>query len=323
MIKVSKVNFPTLIEVQEAAIRIKPYAHRTPVLTCSSLDQMVKARLFFKCENFQKVGAFKFRGACNTVLSLSEREAIRGVATHSSGNHAAALALAAQKRGIPAFIVMPNNAPNVKKAAVAGYGGKIIFCEPTLAAREAMLAKVVEQTGATFVHPYNDPRVIAGQGTAALELLENIPDLDVVIVPVGGGGLLSGTAIVVATCSPKTHILGAEPEGADDAYKSLREGKIIPSLQPRTIADGLLTSLGDLTFAIIQKHVHDIVTVSEEAIITAMRHIWERMKIIIEPSAAVTFGMLLQKKIDLTGKRIGLILSGGNVDLDKLPWICP
>jgi threonine dehydratase len=315
------MTHPTLIEIQQAAERIKPYIHRTPVFTSSSLNHMVHTDLFFKCENFQKVGAFKFRGACNAVLSLSESEARRGVATHSSGNHAAALALAAQRRGIPAFIVMPKTAPEVKKAAVAGYGGKIVFCEPTLAAREATLAKIIEETGATFIHPYNDPRVIAGQGTAALELLAEVPELDVIMTPVGGGGLLSGTAIVTSELSPTTQIIGAEPEGADDAYRSLQEGRIVPSIQPRTIADGLLTSLGDLTFSILQKHVQKIVTVSEKAIITGMRHVWERMKIIIEPSAAVPVGALFERKIDLSGKRIGIILSGGNVDLDRLPWM--
>jgi threonine dehydratase len=304
----------------EAARRIQPYANHTPVLTCASLNRMVDAELYFKCENFQKAGAFKFRGACNAVFSLSSDDVSRGVATHSSGNHAAALALAAQKRGIPAFIVMPDNAPEVKKAAVAGYGGKIVFCEPTLEARETTLAEVIEETGATFVHPYDDNRVIAGQGTAALELLDEVPDLDVVIAPVGGGGLLSGTALAVSELSPATQVIAAEPEGADDAYRSFREGRIIPSVEPETIADGLLTSLGDITFPIIKTHVHQIVTVSEKAIIVAMRHVWERMKIIIEPSAAVTLGILFEKKIDLTGKRIGLILSGGNVDLDKLPF---
>ncbi len=314
------MTHPTLIEIQQAAERIKPYIHRTPVFTSSSLNHMVQADLFFKCENFQKVGAFKFRGACNAVFSLSESEARRGVATHSSGNHAAALALAAQRRGIPAFIVMPKTAPEVKKAAVAGYGGKIVFCEPTLAAREATLAKIVEETGATFIHPYNDPRVIAGQGTATLELLAEVPELDIIMTPVGGGGLLSGTAIVASELSPTTQVIGTEPEGADDAYRSLQEGRIVPSIQPHTIADGLLTSLGDLTFAILQKYVQKIVTVSEKAIITGMRHVWERMKIIIEPSAAVPVGALFERKIDFTGKRIGIILSGGNVDLDRLPW---
>jgi len=312
---------PTFDAIREAAARIRPYAHRTLILTSSSLNHMVNAQLFFKCENFQKVGAFKFRGACNAVFSLSEDDASLGVATHSSGNHAAALALAAQVRGIEAFIVMPKNAPRVKKAAVAGYGGKIIFCEPTLEARETTLAKVIEETGATFVHPYNDRRVIAGQGTAALELLEEVPTLDVIMAPVGGGGLLSGTALTVSELSPATRVIGAEPEGADDAYRSLQEGRIVASVDPKTVADGLLTSLGDLTFPIIKTHVHQIVTVSEEAIISGMRHVWERMKIVIEPSAAVPVGALVEKKIDLDGQRIGVILSGGNVDLDKLPWL--
>lgn len=307
--------------IREAAGRIRPYAHRTPVLTCAGLNHMVNAELFFKCENLQKAGAFKFRGACNAVFSLSDDEASRGVATHSSGNHAAALALAAQMRGVEALIVMPRNAPRVKRAAVAGYGGNIVYCEPTLKAREETLAEVVQETGATFVHPYNDHRVIAGQGTAALELLEEIPGLDVLMAPVGGGGLLSGTALSVSDLSPETRIIGAEPEGADDAYRSLQEGRIVPSVNPKTVADGLLTSLGDLTFPIIKAHVEQIVTVSEEEIIAGMRHVWERMKMIIEPSAAVPVGALLERKIDLSGLRVGVILSGGNVDLERLPWM--
>ena len=313
--------YPTLADIQAAAARIKPYAHRTPVLTCTSLNRLVGAELFCKCENFQKVGAFKFRGACNAVFSLSEPEAQHGVATHSSGNHAAAVALAAQLRGIKAHIVMPDNAPAVKKAAVAGYGGTIVYCAPTLAAREATLERVVHETGATFIHPYNDARVIAGQGTAALEILTDVPDLDVLMAPVGGGGLLSGTALATTALAPATQVIAAEPEAADDAYRSLHEGRIIPALDPRAIADGLRTSLGELTFAIIQRHVHQIVTVSEAAISSAMRHVWERMKIVIEPSAAVPIGALLERKSDLTGKRIGVILSGGNVDLDRLPWL--
>jgi len=307
--------------VQAAAARIKPYVHRTPVLTCTSLNDLVGAALFCKCENFQKVGAFKFRGASNAVFALSDQEARHGVATHSSGNHAAAVALAARLRGVPAHIVMPDNAPVVKKAAVAGYGGSIVYCAPTLAAREATLKRVVHETGATFIHPYNDARVIAGQGTAALELLADVADLDVIMAPVGGGGLLSGTAIVTVALSPSTQVIAAEPEAADDAYRSLQVGKILPANDPRTIADGLRTSLGELTFAVIQQHVQQIVTVSEEAIVSAMRYVWERMKIVIEPSAAVPIGALLEKKIDLTGKRIGVILSGGNVSLDQLPWI--
>jgi threonine dehydratase len=314
-------HYPTLADVQAAAARIKPYVHRTPVLTCTSLNDLVGAALFCKCENFQKVGAFKFRGACNAVFVLSNQEARHGVATHSSGNHAAAVALAARLRGVPAHIVMPDNAPTVKKAAVAGYGGSIVYCAPTLAAREATLTRVVHETGATFIHPYNDAQVIAGQGTAALELLTDVVDLDVIMAPVGGGGLLSGTAIVTAALSPFTQVIAAEPEAADDAYRSLQAGKILPANDPRTIADGLRTSLGELTFVVIQQHVQQIVTVSEEAIVSAMRYVWERMKIVIEPSAAVPIGALLEKKIDLTGKRIGVILSGGNVSLDQLPWL--
>jgi threonine dehydratase len=313
--------YPTLADVQAAATRIKPYIHCTPVLTCTSLNDLVGAALFCKCENFQKVGAFKFRGACNAVFSLSAQDARHGVATHSSGNHAAAVALAARLRGVPAHIVMPDNAPTVKKVAVAGYGGSIVYCAPTLAAREATLTRVVHETGATFIHPYNDARVIAGQGTAALELLSDVADLDAIMAPVGGGGLLSGTALVTVALAPSTQVIAAEPEAADDAYRSLQAGTILPVNDPRTIADGLRTSLGDLTFAIMQQHVQQIVTVSEAAIVRAMRYVWERMKIVIEPSAAVPIGALLEKKIDLTGKRIGIILSGGNVSLDHLPWI--
>jgi threonine dehydratase len=314
-------HYPTLADVQAAAARIKPYVHRTPILTCTSLNDLVGAELWCKCENFQKVGAFKFRGACNAVFSLTEQDAQHGVATHSSGNHAAAVALAARLRGVQAHIVMPDNAPAVKKAAVAGYGGTIVYCAPTLAAREATLERVVHETGATFIHPYNDARVIAGQGTAALELLTDVTDLDVIMAPVGGGGLLSGTAIVTAALAPSAQVIAAEPEAADDAYRSLQAGKILPANDPRTIADGLRTSLGPLTFAVIQQHVQQIVTVSEEAIVNAMRYVWERMKIVIEPSAAVPIGVLLEKKVNLTGKRIGIILSGGNVSLDQLPWI--
>ncbi len=314
-------RYPSLTDIYAAAERIKPYIHRTPVFTCESIDQMVHAKLFFKCENFQKAGAFKFRGASNAVFSLSENDAKKGVATHSSGNHAAALALAARKRGIKALIVMPKNAPEVKKAAVTGYGAEITFCEPTLDAREFTLAEIIKKTGATMVHPSNDYQMIAGHGSAALELLQEIPNLDVVMAPVGGGGLLSGIAIATRGVSASTKVIAAEPEGADDAYQSIQSGKIIRHPNPKSIADGLLTALGDITFPAIQAHVHQIVTVSEKAIIDAMRHVWERMKIIVEPSAVVTVGALLEKKIDLSGKRIGIILSGGNVSLDKLPWM--
>jgi threonine dehydratase len=311
---------PTFPDILLAAERIRPYAHRTPVLTSASLNRQTGAEVYLKCENLQKVGAFKFRGACNAVFSLDEQTAARGVTAHSSGNHAQALALAARLRGIPAYIVMPDNAPAVKKAAVAGYDGRITFCEPTLAARESTQAQVIAETGAVEVHPYNNELVIAGQGTAALELLQDAPILDVVLAPVGGGGLLSGTAIAATSLNPRIRVIAAEPENADDAFRSLAEGRIVPSTSPRTIADGLLTSLGDRTFPIIQQRVEQIVTVSEEAIIAAMRFVWERCKIIIEPSAAVPVGLLMEGKIDLSGLRVGIILSGGNVDLDRLPW---
>jgi threonine dehydratase len=311
-------SLPTLADIEAAANRIKPYARRTPVLTCESIDRMVGARLFFKCENFQKTGAFKFRGACNTVFSLSEEEARRGVATHSSGNHGAALARAAGLRGIDAFIVVPKNAPEVKKKAVAGYGGRIAFCEPTLASRETTLEKVVRETGAHVVHPYNDPRVIAGQGTAALELLRDVPDLELVLAPVGGGGLLSGTAIAVTELSRTARVLAAEPQAADDAFRSMQAGRIVPSVDPVTVADALRTSLGELTFAVIRARVQEIVTVSEESILSALRTVWERMKIIIEPSSAVPVAALLDGKVKARGKRVGVILSGGNVDFESL-----
>ena len=281
---------------------------------------MSEAEIFFKCENFQKAGAFKTRGATNAVFSLRGEETLRGVATHSSGNHAAALALAARWRGIKAYVIMPEDAPDVKRNAVADYGAEIILCRPTLRDREEELAKVVNTTGAVFIHPYNDYRVISGQGTAALELCEEVPDLDIVMAPVGGGGLLSGTAIAVSAVSPGTHVIAAEPERADDAYRSFKAGRIIPINNPDTIADGLRTSLGDLTFPIIKRYVKGIITVNEEGIVMAMRHIWERMKIIVEPSAAVPLGALLAKRSEFSGKRIGIILSGGNTDLANLPF---
>ena len=314
-------DFPTIEDIRRAAERIKPHVHRTPVLRCASLDRMTGCRLFFKAENFQKVGAFKFRGATNAVLSLTDEQVRRGVATHSSGNHAAALALAAARRGMQAYIVMPENTPEIKRKAVAGYGGRITFCQPTLHAREEGLEAVVRKTGAVFIHSSNDPRVIAGQGTAALELLEDVPDLDVVIAPVGGGGLMSGTALAVSAVSPQTTLIGAEPKGADDAYRSLKAGHIIPAENPQTIADGLLTSLGSYTFPILRQHLERIVTVSETTIVQAMRHVWERMKIIIEPSAAVALAAILEAEWGQAGKRVGVILSGGNVNLDQLPWM--
>ncbi|MCU0291069.1 MAG: pyridoxal-phosphate dependent enzyme [Thermoanaerobaculaceae bacterium] len=313
-------DLPTHADVLAAAGRITAAVHRTPVITCRALDALTGARLHLKCENLQKVGAFKARGACNAVLSLSDEQARRGVATHSSGNHAAALAYAAGLRGIPVHVVMPRTSRAVKKAAVAGYGARIVECEPTQAAREATLAEVVRSTGATFIHPYNDPRVIAGQGTAALELLADAGPLDALLTPVGGGGLLSGTCLAAAGASPAAAVWGTEPAGADDAFRSLAQGRIVPSVDPRTVADGLLTSLGELTFAIIREHVRGIVTVSEDAIVAAMRLIWERTKLVVEPSSAVPLAALLEGKLDLGGQRVGIILSGGNVDLGELPW---
>ncbi len=318
---IPKIAFPSLSDIEAAAERIAKWAHRTPVMTSSAIDAIAGCRLFFKCENFQKVGAFKFRGASNTVLSFSDEEAAAGVATHSSGNHAQALALAASLRGIPAHIVMPSNAPLIKKTAVAGYGARIVECEPTLEARETTLDAVISETGAEFVHPYNDVRVITGQATAARELIQDIPDLDILMTPVGGGGLLSGSSLSAHYLSPDTQVIAAEPEGADDALRSFRAGYIIPSKDPCTIADGLLTSLGDKTFAIIRQHVQDIVSVPDEATIRAMRLIWERMNIIVEPSAAVPLAAILERRIDSDGKRVGIILSGGNMDLDRLPWM--
>jgi threonine dehydratase len=284
------------------------------------LDQLTGSNLFFKCENFQKVGAFKFRGALNAVLSTPDNLIKHGVATHSSGNHAQALALAARMKGVRAYIVMPENAPVVKKEAVAGYGAEIIECPPTLESRESTLKQVVLKTGAHFVHPYNDYRIIAGQATCALELLEEIEDLDFIVAPIGGGGLLSGTALSASFFSPRTIVYGAEPEGADDACRSLHSGKIIPSEKPCTIADGLLTSLGDKTFPVIREHVKDILTVKDQEIIQAMKWIWERIKIVVEPSAAVPLAMVMKHKDLFEGKRIGIILSGGNVDLKRLPF---
>ncbi len=308
---------PTINNIQQAHLRIRPYIHRTSVLTCNALDEIVEARMFFKCENFQKVGAFKFRGACNAIFSLPSEEASWGVVTHSSGNHAAALALAARKRGISARIVMPSNAPPVKIDAVKNYGGMITFCEPTLASREGTAAQVIEETGATMIHPYNDYRIIAGQGTAALELIEEVNDLDYILAPVGGGGLMSGTAIAAKSLNPGIKVIGCEPKNADDAYRSVQAGRIIPSQNPNTIADGLKTSLGEKTFPIIREFVDEIVLVTEQQIITAMRHIFERMKIIIEPSSAVPFGVLISNKLNVSGKKVGIIISGGNVDFSK------
>lgn len=311
---------PTLARIQQAAERIRPYAHRTPVVTCENLDRKAGARIFLKCENLQKTGSFKFRGACNAVFSLSEQDAARGVVTYSSGNHAQAVALAARLRGIPASIVMHNNAPQVKKAAVEGYGGQVTSCEPNQESRVAVQSEIIARTGSLPIHPYDNELVIAGQATAAFELLQDVPDLDVIMTPVGGGGLLSGTTLAAREHSRPVRVIAAEPEEADDAFRSLAAGTILPSVNPRTIADGLLTSLGQLTFPIIRHGVERIITVSEAEIIEAMHFVWERTKLIIEPSAAVPVAALWNGKADLSGLRIGVILSGGNVDLGRLPW---
>jgi threonine dehydratase len=313
-------RLPAIEDVEKAYETVRKYAHRTPVLASKSVNALLDADLCFKCENFQKVGAFKFRGASNAVFSLTDHEAKKGVTTHSSGNHAAGLALAASMRGIPSYIVMPGNAPAIKKKAVEGYGGKITFCEPTQEGREKALSLVQEQTGAIFIHPYNNFDVICGQGTAALELLDEHPDLEIVIAPVGGGGLLSGTLTYTKGFNPAVKVYGAEPVNADDAFRSLRDKTIHPSVNPNTIADGLRTALCELTYTIISGKCDGILTVTEEGIVKAMRMVWERMKIIIEPSSAVPVAAIMEHPRCFAGKKTGIIVSGGNVDLDNLPF---
>jgi threonine dehydratase len=305
--------------IRAAHERIRPYIHRTPVLTSSRLDEASGASLFFKCENFQKIGAFKARGATNAVFALDDATARRGVATHSSGNHGTALARAAKLRGIPAHIVMPSNSAKVKVRAVESYSARIVFCVPTQEAREAACADVIAKTGAMLIHSFENEDVMAGQGTAAVELLEDI-DVDLVMCPIGGGGLLCGTAVAAKSMRPKIQVTAAEPANADDAEQSFRAGKRIHTEKKFTIADGLRTNVGAPNFPIIQRYVDDIVTVSEEAIVIAMRTIWETMKIVIEPSAAVSYAAIVEHKIDISGRRVGIILTGGNVDLDALPW---
>jgi threonine dehydratase len=314
---------PSIEEIRSAHRRISSLIHRTPVVTCASLDRISGARLFFKCENLQKVGAFKARGASNAVFSLSDEEARRGVATHSSGNHAAALSWAARQRGIAAYVVMPSSAPGVKRRAVEDYGGLVTECEPTSIARETTLEKLIERTGATFIHPYDNPAIIAGQGTAAVELLEEHPRLDVVVPPVGGGGLASGTTLAVRALASDVELIGAEPAQADDAYRSLQENRLLPFDDPTTVADGLRTALSPLTFGILKANGVEILTTSEQTIVGAMRLIWERAKIVVEPSAAVTLAIVLDHPLRFRGRHVGLILSGGNVDLDQLPWLSP
>ncbi len=318
--KTYDMKLPLLTDIQTAHARIKPFIHRTPVMSSKLLNELFGCELFFKCENFQKVGAFKFRGATNAVLMLSEGEKSRGVVTHSSGNHAAALALAARMNGVKANIVMPENAPVVKKNAVKGYGAEITFCKPTLKAREEATRIIMEKSGATLVHPYDNFNVICGQGTATLELLDETDDLEVVIAPVGGGGLLSGTSACVKGRDQKIQVIGAEPLNANDAYISFTTGILTPSVNPVTVADGLLTSLSELTFSVIRKNVDKILTAKEESIIECMLLIWERMKIIVEPSSATVLAVIKDNPGFFRGKKTGLIISGGNVDFRNLPF---
>ena len=316
------MNKPTyatdLQTIREAYLRIQGVVHRTPVQTCSQLSRHAQAEIFFKCENLQKVGAFKYRGASNVVLSLTEEEAAAGVVTHSSGNHAQALALAAQQRGIPAHIVMPSNAPRVKQDAVAGYGAQVILCEPTLQAREITAAEVVAETGAAFIHPYNHAGIITGQATVALELFEQVSDLDVIIAPIGGGGLLSGIAIAAKAINPAIRIVGAEPAGADDAFQSKRAGELIPQTSPNTIADGLLTSLGDLTWPVVRDLVDEIVVVDDWQIANAMKLMMERAKLLIEPSGATSYAAAVKRDFDAEETRVACVICGGNVNLSRI-----
>ncbi len=312
---------PSFTHIQEAHQRISPFIIRTPVLYSEAINKMLNTRLFFKCENFQNTGSFKLRGASNAIFSLDKDSAQKGVATHSSGNHAQAVAYAAQKRNIPAYIVMPTNAPKIKIEGVKEYGGQIFFCEPTLAAREKTAEEVIAETGATFIHPFNDYRIIAGQASCAKELIEEVKMLDIIVCPVGGGGLLSGTALSTHYLLPNTQIIAAEPALADDAFRSFQSGKIEPVLSTATIADGLRTSLGEKTLEIMRKYVNRVILAKEDSIIKAMRLIWERLKIVIEPSCAVPLAAIMDDAMGFfQDKSIGVILTGGNVDLDKLPW---
>jgi len=314
------LDLPDLVAIRSAAARIAPHVHHTPVMTCAAIDAEIGASVFFKCEHLQHVGAFKARGACNAVFSLDAATAERGVVTHSSGNHGAALAYAARRRGIPAWVVMPENAPTVKQANVRRFGATVRLCAPTVDARESACDDVARETGATLIHPFDDPRVIAGQGTAALELVEAIDGLDAIVAPCGGGGLLSGTSIAATSLRRGITVFGAEPKNADDAARSLARGSLQPLAPTATIADGLRTTLSPRTLSALRAHVADIATCSEAAIVRAMRMMFERMKQVVEPSAAVPLACLLERTIDVGGKRVGVIVSGGNVDLDRLPW---
>ena len=312
---------PTFEDMLDAHERIAPHIHRTPVLTSSFMNELTGAELFFKCENFQKTGAFKVRGASNAVFGLSDEDAKSGVCTHSSGNHALSLSYAAGRRGIPCNVVMPRTAPQAKKDAVRGYGGTITECEPSTSSREAVFADVQAKTGGNFVHPYNDPRVIAGQGTCSKELIEQTDGLDMVIAPIGGGGMISGTCLTLSTLAPEVQIIAAEPEQADDAYRSFKAGHIIADDAPETVADGLKVPLKELTWHFVSNHVTDILTASEDEIIAAMKLTWKRMKIVMEASCAVPLATIIKNKDRFAGKRVGVIITGGNVDLDTLPWI--
>ncbi|MBU6464388.1 MAG: pyridoxal-phosphate dependent enzyme [Bradyrhizobium sp.] len=314
------MNIPSFADILTAHDRIKPHIHRTPVLTSRIINELSGAELFFKCENFQKAGAFKARGASNAVFGMNDVQAAKGVATHSSGNHGTCLSYAAARRGIPCTVVMPRTAPQAKKDAVRGFGGKVIECEPSTSSREAVFAEVVAETGAEFVHPYNDPRVIAGQGTCSKELVEQVAGLDGVIAPIGGGGMVSGTCLALSNLAPQIKVYAAEPEQADDAYRSFKAGHIIADDAPNTVADGLKVPLKELTWHFVSKHVTDILTASEQEIIDAMKLIWKRMKIVMEPSSAVPLATILKNRGVFAGKRVGVIITGGNVDLDKLPW---
>ena len=316
-----EITVPDFDDVLEAHERIAPHIHRTPVLTSSYLDELTGARLFFKCENFQKAGAFKVRGATNAVFGLAEERAPLGVATHSSGNHALSLSYAAGRRGIPCHVVMPHSAPTAKKDAVRGYGGIITECEPSTSSREAVFEKVQAETGADFVHPYNDARVVAGQATCSREMLEQVDGLEAVIAPIGGGGMVSGCCLTLSHLAPEVEILAAEPEEADDAARSLAAGRIIADDAPVTVADGLKVPLKDLTWHFVQRHVSAILTASEREIVDAMRLTWARMKIVIEPSCAVPLAVILSNRERFAGRRVGVVITGGNVDLDRLPWM--
>jgi threonine dehydratase len=314
---------PTLQDMRDAGARIQPYIHRTPVLTSQYLNELTGAELFFKCENLQKAGAFKARGASNAVFGLTDEQAKRGVATHSSGNHGTCLSYAAGRRGIPCTVVMPHTAPQAKKDAVRGYGGIVVECEPSTTSREAVFADVIAKSGAEFVHPYNDPRVIAGQATCSAEFIEQVENLDAMVAPIGGGGMISGTCLTLSNLAPNIKIYAGEPENADDAYRSFKAGHIIADDAPDTIADGLKVPLKDLTWHFVSNNVTDIFTASEQEIVDAMKMTWTRMKMIIEPSCAVPLAIILKNKDIFAGKRVGVVITGGNVDLDLLPWQRP